>query len=244
MVNIQNEKLFVFIHIPKTGGTTLREIINNQYGTERFWGHDNTEADYQQMIITSNKNSQLKCLTGHLPYGIHQLIQRPCTYLVMLRNPIERVISLYYYWKRVAYKPVENLSFEEFVQLPAFQFEVSNGQTSFLSGNRLPDLQKAKENLKNQIAVPGIMEMFNESLFFIKNECNWNINDYEILNRGINRPTQIPFSKGILEVLKNKNELDIELYKFGKGLLETKIKQLDLNEKLEFDKFINQVGIN
>ncbi|MGM0887582.1 MAG: sulfotransferase family 2 domain-containing protein [Bacillota bacterium] len=229
------DKLFIFVHIPKTAGTTLSRIIEDQYKGNEFWKYS---YDYQVLIEKANK---MKCVIGHFPFGVHQHIKRPYTYLTMLRDPVERLISLYYFWSEQAFGNVQNVSFEEFIDSPIYDANVSNGQTLYLAGGLTPDLEKAKENLINHFAVPGIMEMFNESLFFIKNECGWNVNHYQLANKGKTRPAEIPFSKGVLELVKSKNELDLELYQFAKNLLETKIKQLNSDQTIEFNKFINQV---
>lgn len=233
------EKLFIFVHIPKTGGTTLWHIINQQYETGEFWSY-NHQPDYRQMIENAHK---MKCLIGHFPFGVHQHIKRPCTYFTMLRNPVERVISFYYYYRaRAAPKLVEHLSFADFLESPLFYHEISNTQTLYLAGGESPDLQKAKENLSSHVAVPGIMEMFNESLFFIKNECGWNINHYQSVNMATNRPAEMPFSPDLLDIVKRKNELDLELHEFARHLLETKIQQLAGDKKAEFIEFIKRAA--
>lgn len=35
---------------------------------------------------------------GHVHFGIHREIGRPCRYLVVVRDPVERVVSLYYHY--------------------------------------------------------------------------------------------------------------------------------------------------
>lgn len=233
-----SNKLFVFVHIPKTGGSTLWHIINKQYGANEFWSF-NENADYQKMIENADK---MKCLIGHFPFGVHQQIKRPCTYFTMLRNPVERVISYYYYLARTNPDIIKEIDFEEFLQSPLIQGEISNTQTLFIAGGKSPDLQKAKENLKNNFAVPGVMEMFNESLFFIKKECVWDINDYQMVNMRINRSTEIPISENVLDIVKRKNELDLELHLYARQLLEEKIQQLDLNLKKELNEFMAQLN--
>lgn len=236
---ITAETLFIFVHIPKTGGTTLWHIINNQYEASEFWSY-NHQPDLHQMIENVNK---MKCLIGHFPFGIHVYVKRPCTYITMLRNPVDRVISLYNYFRaRTSPALVENMSFEDFLESPLYHYDISNTQTLYLAGGKSPDLQKAKENLRNHIAVPGIMEMFNESLFFIKNECGWDIKDYQLVNRGVNLSGEPPLSADVLEIARRKNELDFELHEFARHLLETKIQQLDANQKVAFNQFINQVS--
>ena len=58
------------MHIPKTAGTTLASTLQWNYPPH----------------LT---------LHGHVPYGVHRYIPRPCEYLRVLREPVSRVVSTY-----------------------------------------------------------------------------------------------------------------------------------------------------
>jgi len=34
---------------------------------------------------------------GHLPFGLHEWLSHPCYYMSIVRNPLDRIMSLYYY---------------------------------------------------------------------------------------------------------------------------------------------------
>jgi hypothetical protein len=97
---------------------------------------------------------------GHFPFGIHQLLPKPSTYLTVLRDPINRVVSLYYHALKYSNNPLherlvaERIGLKEFVSDIACK-EAHNDQTRRLSGLN-PDfgrcsgemLEIAKENLR------------------------------------------------------------------------------------------------
>src|SRR5690625_6291801 len=99
------------MHIPKTGGTTLSSIIQNQYN--------------KNVVLTEHVDMKIKeieksnSLMGHFYFGIHHEFSKPCTYITMMRDPIELIISLYFYIKKTELHPdhttVNKMSLDEFI---------------------------------------------------------------------------------------------------------------------------------
>lgn len=228
-------KGLIFLHLPKTGGTTLNEVFRRQYPNEAIWNvafHDDdtmkqTAAEYRNM--TEGRKKSILAISGHQYFGLHQLIEKPCYYFTMLRNPIERVISLYYFVQRSGYPvhaKLKGLSFAEFVNRDV---DV-NTQTLLLSGKG-PNLERAKQNLINHFPVVGVTERFDESLFLLKRQFNWNDIHYEKRNVTKNRPQSKDISPDILSLIRMKNRLDFELYEFASRRLSNLANQLPDEEK-------------
>jgi len=92
----------IFFHIPKTAGTTLNSIIRNNYSSNVIY-----ELGWQPQIsinklkkLDSDRLTKLKVISGHMTFGIHNYIPHECSYVTILRNPIDRVISFYNYLLR------------------------------------------------------------------------------------------------------------------------------------------------
>src|SRR5436853_3070408 len=93
----------IFTHIPRSGGTTLARILEQQYRSdEQFFfyvrqkGGNTDEALAEFAGLLDERRKKLKLLFGHTSYGIHAGYEN-YTYITMLRNPVERAISYYYY---------------------------------------------------------------------------------------------------------------------------------------------------
>jgi hypothetical protein len=120
------------------------------------------------ILKAADKGHELKCVGGHYWYGIHQQFEKPYKYFTMLRDPIDRIISEYYYVferpNHQAYSEIKTMSLAEFID--HFPLKSCNQQTRRISGLiQQPDLQLAKNNIQNDFVVVGLSEMFM-SLFF------------------------------------------------------------------------------
>src|SRR5258707_15443325 len=97
---VPTKRGLIFLHIPKTAGMTLYEIISHQFPRESiYWvaGHRNREDIQQFMEMPEDQRQQYRCMMGHTIFGIHDYFIQPVEYLTILREPVDRIISHYYY---------------------------------------------------------------------------------------------------------------------------------------------------
>ncbi|PAE26349.1 MULTISPECIES: sulfotransferase family 2 domain-containing protein [Bacillaceae] len=239
----KKEKIVVLVHILKTGGSTLRSIIKKQYQPEEiaildFLDKPAIKSEFERRLNHHN----IKCVLGHFDFGIHRFSEKQCSYITLLRDPVERVISDYYFIRRSKehplYSKVIKMNIEQFVNCEEIQWQISNLQTRVISGSTSRDLMLAQKNLKEHFSIAGITEMFNESLFLMSKQFNWNIQDFKRINVTENRPKRENISAHIIKQIEDKNKFDIELYNFAKRSLNEKIEQLGPLEKKELEKFL------
>lgn len=116
----------LFTHIPKTAGRSMRiGVFEPQVSEER-------QGDPSGYWSAVRSQGSFDLLAGHgCVYGIHWLykIERP-RYFVMLREPVDRAVSYYYFVKQCATQhsythpslqdATEN-SICDFYQLPVYQ---------------------------------------------------------------------------------------------------------------------------
>ncbi len=237
-MNIRKD-LFIHLHIPKTGGTTLRDIIQRQYRAEKILMIPKLEESENILKeVSTSQINQLKLIQGHLKYGIHNHFHRRAKYFSIIRDPINRVLSTYYYVLSQKNNP-QNLSTSnnqmtiyDFVQSGVNPFLI-NGQTQLISGktgnidNPIIESEElfslAKENIENDFLFLGITEMFDETILILKNMLGWHMPYYSIANRTKKKPNYDAVNPTIISFIKEHNQLDIKLYNITKTSLLNRI---------------------
>ena len=95
-------KTIIFNHIPKTGGTTLRIILNKVYGEDKvyFPGSTDLSGSYMQFEeLTHKSQKHYQVIAGHGADYYSNFFDRPLT-ITILRDPVDLFISQYQYLKQ------------------------------------------------------------------------------------------------------------------------------------------------
>ncbi|HDN79553.1 MAG TPA: hypothetical protein ENG33_03685 [Chloroflexi bacterium] len=237
-------KTVIFVHIPKTGGTTLYHIIDQNYqrGSIYTLWKDGSIEDFKG--LSDARKGEIRMLRGHQGYGLHRFLPQPSVYITVLREPIERVISYYHFIfiRRTPHHYCHNLvvsndmSLKEFIESEADAM-VDNAQTRLLSGmmetghefgfGKCPReaLEAAKRNLRENFVVVGLTEEFDKTLILLKRALGWRKLFYARQNISFNRPRKEDLPQETLEAIIQANELDIELYRYARELFEERVRK-------------------
>lgn len=249
MNKAQLQSLIIFLHLPKTAGSTLARIIESQYDANNILYLYESMLGEELAVSSPSQLNNLRIVMGHLYFGAHTFLSSPSTYITMLRDPVDRVISHYYFVRRdpshYLYDSARKLSLKEYVESCNRQ-EPNNDQTRLLAGKRDESrfgicsdemLDIAKGHLADYFTVVGITEEFDRSLILMKRNLGWRNPFYINQNVSQNRPRKegIPFET--LRVIQAYNELDIELYRFARDLFESQIRSQGPSFIKELDRF-------
>ncbi|MBW8011346.1 MAG: sulfotransferase family protein [Chloroflexi bacterium] len=255
---IPQDQTVIFLHIPKTAGITLNRIIDRQFNKEEIFHIHGDELILQEAGDTLKDveieiRNNLKLIRGHFQYGLHKHISQTASYFTLLRDPIERVISQYYYVKRdrdhLLHDKVENgkMGLDEYIE-SGITPEVNNGQTRLISGEDhlyaygkcTPELlDLAKKNIQSHFSIVGLLERFEESLILLKLHYGWKKLYYVVRNVSQNRLPRSEISKDTIALIKKYNQLDIELYHYAKRQFESKVAE----QKTLIDKERNKLAL-
>jgi Galactose-3-O-sulfotransferase len=219
----------IFLHIPKTAGTTLNRIIEWQYNPLSIFTVDphHIRATTERFAtFPEQRRRRLRVIRGHLLFGIHELIPQNSTYITLLREPVSRVLSSYNFILRRPLHPLhrklkrEHIGPKEFIQLIP---HAQNLQCRFIAGigkaGACDDgiLHMAKENLRRYFRVVGLSERFHDSLLLMAAEFGWKVPVYKSRKVATVRPT---VDSAVTEMIREHNRFDIELYQFARELFE------------------------
>ncbi|MDG0949875.1 sulfotransferase family 2 domain-containing protein [Bacillus paranthracis] len=242
-------ELIIFIHIAKTGGTTLRDILDKQYGQDSLfmYAHETIESLNTPIKILNMLKEHIhtaRALSGHYSFGMKYeeindpllpLIKtsRKIIYISLLRKPVERIFSLYHHHKRNNWLH-DDVTFETFIRNKLYTL---NHQTICLAGTPNPDFHLAQKNIIQHFAVVGVTDMYIQSLFLMQKHFNWKPLKYNKLNQFIKTSEINDIPKQIVEQINHDNYLDVKLHKFAKRILKKKIKSLSKPQQKELRYF-------
>jgi hypothetical protein len=231
----RSQPLIIFLHLPKTAGTTLAHIIERQYDSIAILPLYESMFGEELAAIPQKQMDRLRIVTGHLYFGAHAFSSRPGTYITMLREPIDRVISHYYFVRHdpsnYLYDLARKMSLKEFVESCDRQ-EPNNDQTRLLAGKCNAAsfgtcsgemLEIAKRHLAEYFSVVGVTEEFDRSLILMKRILGWRNPFYRKQNVNEHRLRKENIPPETLRVIQAYNELDIELYRNARELFRKQV---------------------
>jgi hypothetical protein len=227
-----NDTPLVFLHLPKTAGTTLWLILRRQYSPRAVLRVDHA---VDLPAVEEEQWSQSRVLLGHLAYGVHHFARQP-DYVTVLREPLERTLSQYCHWARDknchwSRESDVHLSLGEYLAVE--DPRTDNLQTRMLAGPEAEALpfgrcdrdvfEVAKRNLTENIAVVGVTERFDETLLLLQRRFGWGLPCYVSENVGTNRISRDDVPRDQLKQIWEMTRWDRELYALANAKLDERI---------------------
>jgi hypothetical protein len=226
----------IFLHIGKTGGTTLRKILRRHYPDSQVLvvravrrPREETIAEFAE--LPEARRAAPRLIVGHTVFGLHEHVPRPSTYITILREPRSLVISQYAYVRRTPghrhHDAASRMTMAEYIESGLAQ-EMNNSQTRALAGavetaygeNPPELLDMARRNVEQYFATVALTERFDESLVALARQFGWSKLSYVKAKVGGRRE---PVPPDTLELIDRMNQLDRSLYDWAAGRLDEQI---------------------
>jgi hypothetical protein len=243
-------RLVVFVHIPKTAGTTVKTIFTRSYPPGLIHNSGNAfrnpEASRLRVskLAQSKKTGSTRVIAGHTPFGFHKAHMPPdAVYLTVLREPVDHTLSYYHFLltpgrqspqylpsregPRLLPLPPEETSLAELLERGVYLLD--NLATRMLSDRQTPfgelgpeDLQQAKDNLK-RFAVVGLTERLDESIVLMARTLGLGLVPYTSQKVNPARPTLAATSAAERKLIEEHNQFDLELYSHAQHLFDERV---------------------
>ena len=202
------DPIFIFTHIPKTGGTSFRHAAELEFGKER------TLRDYGKASETTSKeiigsiykndpirfinilnHQKIRFLSGHFPTKkYYSILKDNVKWIVFLRDPVQRLVSEYLHRKR---NQSYTLGLRNFCQNNKF----FNLQTRAVAGLGLKDFYFV-----------GLMEEYDHSIKLFNKTTGVRFTSIKANVGRMKIHCVHEVDKDIKNLIERNNSEDVELY--------------------------------
>ena len=191
-------KIFVHLHIPKCGGSTIVDFLKRNFGSN-LGSTNSILNDYQydasQVVKIIRHYPSLKCLTGHklsldLPFSDPNIDIQALTWI---RDPIDRFVSHYFFHRNHTTlvpeaKTMNLLDYTEWALGCGNQQMYINGQTKFLSGGSLEIVESMVTDGKLMLFP---LSRLQQSFYTLSNNFPEIFTDIKVDSKNISKKDQV-----------------------------------------------------
>ncbi len=261
----RGKPVFLFTHVPRTAGTTFVSVLARQFPRKAVFRMSMDANRFQASIdayrdLAPDAKRNVRCVIGHMPYGLHRWAPVDPVYLAFVREPVERALSQYdYLRKNPLLRDQLNLPSSATTSLESFlaaeqDMHMCNLQVRLLGGigsildrfmppyEAMPGdaLDNALTNLKLNFGVVGLADRFDESLMLMKTLYGWRRIRYVARNVSRSRPARTDFSHRVIARIEEDNAADIALYHAARDLFDRRLKERGSAFAREVERFKKQ----
>src|SRR6185312_11961399 len=250
---LQDRGLF-FLHIPKTAGTSLRELLSSRFAPAEILAFEREDSpERRQEKLT--RIDRYPFVHGHVPYALADRFARRPFVATILRDPLERAVSAFHYMQGQVpglvsaarardYSAASRMSIGELIRHEplAASRHLGNLQAWFLSTPKVherfeyhdeyrvavsgSDLERAKEHLEACDFV-GLTERMGESMDLLGHALRDRpFGEAGTANRSRGRPAVASLDPSTMAALTDLTAQDRELYTFACRLFEHRLRAM------------------
>jgi hypothetical protein len=237
----------------KTAGTTLFEGLRRNYRPDEIYPDPeidlrrdaDTIAFRHQTIrylqtLSEERLRRIRLVGGHFPYLARDVLGHDFRTLTVLRDPVDRTVSLLRQFRRPApwaergdIAPMSPLALEEIYEAPhVYEPLVHNHQTKLFSMTWADNptgymqvidvdparLALAKDNLA-RVDVVGLTEQLDDFLDLVTERFDWRLRRGARLNAAPSADDAV-VSASFRRRIEQDNAIDVEFYEYAKALVE------------------------
>ncbi|MEO1583896.1 MAG: hypothetical protein AAFR96_04895 [Planctomycetota bacterium] len=240
--------VLIHLHIPKNAGTSLSRAIKLRLlgrnpiswlrRSDVLGKYDVPGWERRLEIINASPTaaSRVRFFEAHAGFGMHEKLPSPASYFTVLREPVDRALSVYHYTGETGERDAEE-TLDAFISRDrpiGRVWHIDNAQVRYLAATHgvidsrpanecdRAMLDLAIERLRTKIDHFIVQDRFDEGLLVLANELGWSPIMYKRSNVTKVRRKADETDPGTIARLREMNALDTELYSVAQELFAEK----------------------
>lgn len=225
----QSQRKILFDHLPKCGGSSINKFLEKNYLRRKTYNVKVENQDYyinRFINLSEKKRYGFDLIKGHLVHSLIDYVHPDTLKITLLRDPVERIISHYYYVKNnpghYLYQAInkQNMGLEDYVS-SGISNELRNWFVSHFLGI---SYEEAEQNPVKSIDAAVRLVLNNYNIIGFLNEIESFTDEvdkvahlkYPYNGEQINkseRPKNNIIPENVIKTINNINFLDVEFYK-------------------------------
>jgi hypothetical protein len=228
----------LLVHLPKTAGTTLAQLLRYHYRDGAFMGAGNVLSrpeEARPRLEAIARKPAVRASSGHVSFGLAEQVIPGALFVTILREPVARTLSQYWFLTEAARggglippglgEDARGLGLEEMFDrgylLDDLQTRMLCGLVSPYDDIPADGLDRAKANLRDRFAFVGTTERFDELLAVLNLALGWATTAHEPARENPHRPAEV--ADELCTFAAERNPRDLELHAFAGELLAGRI---------------------
>jgi hypothetical protein len=224
----------------------LKAFLSRHYPERLIYctcGEKPMQSVEQFTTLTEEDRYRYSLITGHLARHLIDFVDPSCLRVTLLRDPIERITSHYFYARRTpahylyARIHAHKMTIQDYVS-SGLSKELQNWYTTYFSGFTCPraesnpdqSVSAAMDILTSRYDVVGTLENFSSFIQQLRDQANLS-HPYrgKINNATPCRPATASLPEATIQAIRQANELDLLLYRRVRDLTTRRGDHLDAN---------------
>ena len=220
----------LFDHLPKCGGTTITNYIRSNYLRRkvfRIHGSQPTASVEEFLSFPQSVRYQYDCIYGHFADQLLDLVHPETIAVTVFRNPVDRIISHYYYVKSQEEHYLHDQIISAEIQLEDYASsdlsgELRNWLTAHFARlsteevNKRPQeaLDLALQRITKRYALVGFLDDLDPFMSQLKTLVGFKHTFHDKkLNKTHNRLLLDEIPESTKKIIVESNHLDVALYR-------------------------------
>ncbi|PIV81849.1 hypothetical protein COW53_02130 [bacterium CG17_big_fil_post_rev_8_21_14_2_50_64_8] len=217
-----SSNLKVFVHVPKTAGTSFRTAMEDSFGLEAMafdYGPDSPKTsplvrdlvyreDNPERLWSELQAGGVRILSGHVRAERYVRYCDPENIMVFLRDPIQRLVSEFLHFQR---HNGYTKGFDDFSHDTAF----IDRQLQYLTGCRL-----------HEVGFLGITEQYEDSLRLANEQFGWNLRNLVLNTHRSDLESHYVLKGAEAQEILELNRQDIAFYTEARAELSRRLESI------------------